>query len=1513
MSKNRKRINKSPIVVTRETDLTGTSNTPVRANGRGGGRFDGSIFIPTTPTGDGPTPTPIPTTTTSTTESEEITTTTTDNGEITTTTTDNGEITTTTTDNGETTTTTTDSEEITTTTTEDVTTTTTTIDYSALQYRIITTKNVQSFPGSNLPLNYVFGEKDSNGDFIYSDYDIKCIVENIPTGGYSSWDIGVENNSDEFLSVGDDELVRFLLGEVQGPFNMSARGYYNDIETRFGNTIDKYIINIVQGEVISIVSFESIGDVSGCNLPTETTTTTTTIDDGLTHFFMSEPVLTEQELCDKSFNLQVKHISLGGNVWNVDSVKNMDGSNYYLPTDNEDYWVVIARADLSPELYNEPVSSVNNSPVSPWVYINKVRLRNYSTIGAMGQGAYGWIGSDCPITTTTTTEDVTTTTTTEDVTTTTTTEDVTTTTTTEDVTTTLPQLNEVEGSNRFELNNSDIQTEYQNITDLAYSFQEAKDQDVNITQEVFDLVTYSHNQENEWDGYVDGDVVPMSVTNNTQKVYHYDELEIGSQLYDDSHNEITGSDMLYIHSDVINSNYNEELLEVQQNGGTLMFVGYEDGIVTELFSVILDFTGRVYPIATMARVGNDLTCLTMSSSDGNGFHFSDEEIKKIWGGRTFPSVTDGGPASTSYVRRIAVSDIAEGSLSVGDESLVQGYSSTDIDSFTTFDGSLKGVYYDVYKRFGEVAELYVITIVDGTVTGIVNFSDINDILETPASGISTIRRIYENNVTLPNGDTFNFGYGGNGGGGGITVNTGQELKCAVVDLGAEATNSLAASGYNYHTESGLTIGTKLYSGSCLTNQSEWDGIYVFYRDEYNNDEYYIFEMLDGVITTEPIVISELYVSHVSPFSGNIYKAKFIEDGSDGFNVCGEYAFPKSYRFEYDTDINGEIYTWTDRSLGNGEYIYSDEDIKCLYETGNIVNSKFDPPFICKLENTPLSVGDDELRATINNGADSMNWNDNLRGIYIDTDNRFQENGVGYNAPIREYLIDIVQGEVISIKRLDLIDDIDVCPPTTTTTTTISGINPFVRLVDWEFNNQLYVYGSMGNQTVDSDFETIYCNEDVNFGNIDASGMFSTTDTNSTYPHLGDIIYENEYSQTPLNEGVWLAYPWNEIDGTFDLDKLAWYITDSNGVLVTISEITCPITTTTTTEDVTTTTTTDSPTTTTTTTESEEITTTTTESEEITTTTTESEEITTTTTEDVTTTTTTVMYSLRTNYFVNGLGYNFRETTSPSSNIVTTETVTGTQTGAYLYNTAYLHTGITDYSYDIMVNGAPYISGSGVISVNMVSTPSGDILQVNTVEENPDSVYNVQITVIPSTTTTTTEDVTTTTTTEDVTTTTTTEDVTTTTTTEDVTTTTTTEDVTTTTTTEDVTTTTTTEDVTTTTTTENITTTTTYSLPPSYQYFKSTVLTEINNNVCEEPGYEVTSPFWVDETGYSIPNLLGKPIFRNAELTNPVMDGFYVVNGEVINSTDMSPVRWIQVISGMVSDVGVTDCDGDTPN
>ena len=242
------RVNKSPKVSFKETDLTFRADTFIPRANRTAGSYNPDSFI----------------------DDDSISVTTT-------TTTVNPTTTTTTTVNPTTTTTTTEEQTTTTTTTVNpTTTTTTTIDYTALQYQIITSKNVQSFPESNLPQDYIFGEKDSNGDFIYSDYDIKCIVENIPTGAYSSWTIGVENNSDEFLSVGDDELVKFLLGEVQGPFNISARGYYNDIETRFNDTIDKYIINIVNGEVISIVSFESIGDVSGCNLPTETTTTTTT-------------------------------------------------------------------------------------------------------------------------------------------------------------------------------------------------------------------------------------------------------------------------------------------------------------------------------------------------------------------------------------------------------------------------------------------------------------------------------------------------------------------------------------------------------------------------------------------------------------------------------------------------------------------------------------------------------------------------------------------------------------------------------------------------------------------------------------------------------------------------------------------------------------------------------------------------------------------------------------------------------------------------------------------------------------------------------------------------------------------------------------------------------------------------------------------------------------------------------------------------------------------------------------
>lgn len=407
------RNNKSPKVSFTLTDLTTMLRNVVRGNGKTPKTGVGT-FQYTTNNGEyvemeGGTITPLPTTTTTTTEEPTTTTTTTE----------------------EVTTTTTTEEPTTTTTTEEPTTTTTTIDYTVLPYQIITSRNVESFPGSTLPSSYIFDLKDSNGDFVYSDYDIKCIVESIPNGGYGSWTIGVENNSDEYLSVGDSDLVRFNFAgtEVVGLFNQSARGYYIDTETRFGNTIDKYIIDIVNGEVISIVSFDSIGDVSGCNLPTETTTTTTvaptttttttvtptitttTTDDGLYEYFMSEPVLTEAELCNQSFNLRVKHSIASANNWVGDFIKNMDGSTYYLPNSGN-YFVVVARADLSPSLYNQPVSSANTTPVSPGVYISQVRIANYQTYGAKGIQAYGWYGSNCPAPTTTTTTTVAPTTTT---------------------------------------------------------------------------------------------------------------------------------------------------------------------------------------------------------------------------------------------------------------------------------------------------------------------------------------------------------------------------------------------------------------------------------------------------------------------------------------------------------------------------------------------------------------------------------------------------------------------------------------------------------------------------------------------------------------------------------------------------------------------------------------------------------------------------------------------------------------------------------------------------------------------------------------------------------------------------------------------------------------------------------------------------------------------------------------------------------------------------------------------
>ena len=74
--------------------------------------------------------------------------------------------------------------------------------------------------------------------------------------------------------------------------------------------------------------------------PTATPTPTpTATDDGLYEYFMSEPVLTEAELCNQSFNLKVKHSIASANNWSGDIIKNMDGSTYYLPASGN-YFVV---------------------------------------------------------------------------------------------------------------------------------------------------------------------------------------------------------------------------------------------------------------------------------------------------------------------------------------------------------------------------------------------------------------------------------------------------------------------------------------------------------------------------------------------------------------------------------------------------------------------------------------------------------------------------------------------------------------------------------------------------------------------------------------------------------------------------------------------------------------------------------------------------------------------------------------------------------------------------------------------------------------------------------------------------------------------------------------------------------------------------------------------------------------------------------------------------------------------
>jgi len=101
------------------------------------------------------------------------------------------------------------------------------------------------------------------------------------------------------------------------------------------------------------------------------------------------------------------------------------------------------------------------------------------------------------------------------------------------------------------------------------------------------------------------------------------------------------------------------------------------------------------------------------------------------------------------------------------------------------------------------------------------------------------------------------------------------------------------------------------------------------------------------------------------------------------------------------------------------------------------------------------------------------------------------------------------------------------------------------------------------------------------------------------------------------------------------------------------------------------------------------------------------------------------YTLTTNYTDNVSNATLRSSTNPLSSIVTTRTVTGTQTGAYLFNVAYLHpdtgyefTSVNDITYEL--DGNPYTLGTGVINAALTS---GYII-IQTTQQNPSNTYNL---------------------------------------------------------------------------------------------------------------------------------------------------------------------------------------------
>ena len=137
-----------------------------------------------------------------------------------------------------------------------------TVDFTILDYMMVWRRNTVSNG-----MAYDFTRLDENNNYFYSNEQIKCIYETFGTGGGNFWNIAVGDNSEGLMSVGDNSWNRVTLGNptnIVGTFNSTTRTVWNDLTDRLGNGVQHYIVTFVSGEVTEIISFDSIGDVTGC-------------------------------------------------------------------------------------------------------------------------------------------------------------------------------------------------------------------------------------------------------------------------------------------------------------------------------------------------------------------------------------------------------------------------------------------------------------------------------------------------------------------------------------------------------------------------------------------------------------------------------------------------------------------------------------------------------------------------------------------------------------------------------------------------------------------------------------------------------------------------------------------------------------------------------------------------------------------------------------------------------------------------------------------------------------------------------------------------------------------------------------------------------------------------------------------------------------------------------------------------------------------------------------------------